>query len=119
MLEGKFMDILVKEVVFYSIVNSFVVFGIMNTILKILDKEEVNRFVGLGVTYFTGMIFGFMFSYDGTPLWQKFVWGISVGAVSVSIYKSAVQSLLTIIPSLVDRIFNNNQMNSNKETEGN
>lgn len=111
------MDVLVKEVVFYSIINSFVTFGVIQTILKIVDKDSIHRFYGLGITYGLGLIMGFMIT-NGDPIWQKIVWGVSIGAVSVALYKSAVQSLLNVIPAIVGRIFGGQIQIKNSEENG-
>ena len=108
------MEELVKEVIFYSIINSFMVYGLHQTILKIIDKEIIHRFWGLGITYSLGFVMGFMLT-NGDPVWQKLLWALSVGACSVAIYKSAVQSLLGIIPALVEKIFGSQTQVINKD----
>ena len=96
---------LINEIIFYSIINSFVTFGLLQTVKSIIDKEEISRFVGLVITYVLGIIMGFLLS-NIPEMWHKLVYGIFIGCTSVAVYKSAVQALLGIIPSLVDKFFN-------------
>ena len=99
---------LIEQIIFYSICNSFVVFGILQTIKRITEKETLNRFIGLGVTYAIGIIMGFML-WNDIPIWQKIIHGFFIGSTSVAVYKSATQSLLEIIPTLVERFFKSNK----------
>lgn len=93
---------LIQEIIFYSVINSFVVFGILQTIKRILETETLNRFVGLGITYGIGVLMGFMLQFQ-VPTWQKIMFGVFIGSCSVSVYKSATQSLLDLIPAVVER----------------
>ena len=95
---------LIYEIIFYSVINSFVTFGIIQTIKCILDKDKLNRFVGINATYIMGMIMGFLLS-DISVLWQKIIYGFFIGCTSIAVYKSAIQSLLGIIPGLVGKFF--------------
>jgi divalent metal cation (Fe/Co/Zn/Cd) transporter len=100
------MKDLIAQIVFYSIINSFVVFGVLKTIKKIADKEKLNRFIGLGVTYIVGIIMGFMI-WSTIPIWEKIAYGFFIGCTSIAVYESATKSLLDIIPTIINAIFRN------------
>ena len=102
-METNFLKTMISEVVFYSVFNSFIVYGILQTILKVVNKETISRFWGLGITYVLGMIFGFML-YNQLPTWQKIIYGIGIGSASVACYKSAISSLLQLIPAVTAKI---------------
>lgn len=106
---------LIQEIIFYSIVNSFVTFGIVKTIQKITEKEKLNRFIGLSITYGIGIITGFMIK-SGLGIWERLAYGFFIGACSVAIYKSATQSLLDLIPSIVEKIIGKKSNPENEET---
>lgn len=97
------MENLIKEVIFYSVLNSFVVFGLSSTILRVANKDSMSRFINLSITYALGITMGFMLK-DNFPIWQKLVYGLSIGAISIALYKSAIQALLNLIPTLVERL---------------
>jgi hypothetical protein len=90
-----------KQILIYSIINSFVVYGILETVKKIY-LNSIHRFVGLIITYVLGMVMGFMFSGVDTT-WHKIIWGLCLGGISIGIYKTAIKSLLEIIPTLMNR----------------
>jgi len=91
-----------KQLLLYSVINSFVIFGLMSTIRKIANREDIHRLVGIILTYSVAIIMGFMFSgVDET--WKKVVWGLFLGNTSIAVYKSATQSLLEIIPTIVKK----------------
>lgn len=91
-----------KQLLIFSAINSFVIFGLMSTIRKIANKEDIHRLVGIILTYAIAILMGFMFSgIDVT--WKKVVWGVFLGNTSIAVYKSATQSLLEIIPNIVKK----------------
>lgn len=84
--------------------NSFVVHGIKMSISTVLNKENLHRFVGLGLIYVAGIVQGFTLGTDiHLPTWLKIVYGLFIGSISVAIYKSAVQSLLSLVPSIINK----------------
>ena len=93
---------LVKQIVFFSCLCSIVTFGLMQTFLKIVDKEELHRFVGIITTYIIGMVMGLMLFGD-VVLWQKFCYGFFIGSTAIALYKSVVQSMLEIVPLLMKK----------------
>ena len=93
---------LIQEVIFYSVANSFVVFGILKTIKKALDKKKLNRFVSIIITYGLGFVMGFMVKFE-LILWERLMFGFFIGACSVAVYKAAIQTLLDLIPNIVGR----------------
>lgn len=99
---GNIIGAITKQVIYFSIINSFVVFGILSTIKKLADKEKLHRFIGVVLTYCVGFIMGFMIA--GVDIWwQKLVYGLAIGSCSVAVYKSATKSLLEIIPTVVNK----------------
>ena len=93
---------LIQEVIFYSIANSFVVFGVLKTLKRILEKRKLHRFVSIGITYILGIIMGFMLKSE-LLLWEKIIFGFFIGSCSVAVYKSAIKTLLDIVPSLAEK----------------
>jgi len=114
------MEIFMKDIIFYSIYVSFISFGIIETITQLFNKTKLNKFLSLGIVYFIGLIFSFSF-IPNTFFYQKLIEGIGIGSVSVAVYKSAIQSLLNLIPSLVDKIMgtsSNTVISKIETTEG-
>jgi len=103
------MGALVYEVVLYSVIASFVAYGLKQTIRAIMKtpaKEKLNRFVGIGLAYGFGMIFGFIMKNEYvTTVWYRIVFGIAIGATTVGIYNTVVKSLLGLIPNIVEKFF--------------
>ena len=101
---------LIQEIIFYSVINSFVVFGITKTLKKLLKKEKLHRFISIGVTYFLGIIMGFLLKFE-LHIWEKILFGFFIGSCSVAVYKSAIQVLLDVIPSIVNKFFKKSNNN--------
>ena len=99
---------LISEVIFYSIANSFVVFGILKTLKKAFEKRKLHRFVSISVTYILGFIMGFMLKSE-LLFWEKIMFGFFISSCSVAVYKAAIQSLLDIVPNIVNRFIKPNE----------
>lgn len=98
---------LIQQIAFYSICNSFVVFGLLKTIKSITEKEKLNKWISIGITYAIGFVMGYML-YGDIPIWQKFIHGFFIASCSVAGYEAAIKSMLEIIPTIVERFFGNN-----------
>lgn len=108
MTSDQLPDIFIN-LVLYATINSFVVYGIKSTISAIFNKENLNRFIGLGLTYAAGIIQGFTLGKDvHLPIWMKILFGLFIGSISVGIYKSAIQALLSLVPGIVNKFFGSN-----------
>lgn len=92
------------DVIYLSIINSFIVYGVKNVIKTIINKDELSRFIGLGLTFAAGLIQGLFFDAH-ILLSQKIMYGFFIGCISVGIYESAVKSLLQLIPGVIDKLF--------------
>lgn len=101
------MNIYIKDmflnIIILSTINSFIVFGVTTTIKRIANREELNRFVGLSITYISGVVQGFLIEQPIT-LWERLLLGFFIGSISVGIYKAAVQSLLGFIPAILGKL---------------
>lgn len=95
---------LIQQIAFYSICNSFVVFGVIKTIKQITEKEKLNRWLSVGITYSIGILMGYML-YGDIPIWQKLIHGFFIASCSVAGYEAAIKSILEIIPSIVEKFF--------------
>jgi len=92
-----------KEVLSYAILNSIVVFGILQTVAKFIGEEKIKAlYIGTIVTYIAGIVMGFMIQQD-LKMWESVSYGLFIGSVSVAVYKSATQSLLQVIPKLFNK----------------
>jgi len=90
----------IRQVFYASILNSFIVYGILQTVNKIIEKK-VHRFIGIGLTYVGGYLCTFYFGM--TDIVFILITGMVIGCLSVGIYKSAVQSLLEVVPAIVNK----------------
>jgi hypothetical protein len=97
---------LIQEIIFYSIINSFVVFGIVKTLKKLLGEKQLHKAISVGITYFLGIIMGFLLKSD-LLIWEKILFGFFISSCSVAVYKSAIQTLLNLIPFIVNKFFGN------------
>jgi len=95
------LDILQSLLTFASI-NSFLNYGLIQTIEKLIpnlkEKEILHKIVMYFLIYSFGIAFGFFLK--DISIYQKLIYGCAIGAFSVALYDSAIKYFLSIIPSL-------------------
>ena len=96
-------DEITVMIIKYAAIASFVTYGILQCILAITAKEFIHRAWGLSITFLMGIVMGFLLPLE-LAIWQRFVWGAIIGCVSIGLYKSAIKSLLEVIPAIMDKI---------------
>jgi hypothetical protein len=101
---------LAQQIVFYSLLNSVVTYGLLMTVKSMVAKSHqdpadvvISKWIGTGITYGLGIVMGFIINHH--KWYVDVVYGLCIGACSVAMYKSAVQSFLNLIPSLFNKIF--------------
>ena len=110
-MNEKLLTILTYNIVLCALLNSFTVYGILQTLLKIIDRKEIHRFVGLGINYLCGFIFSYVWNMADTWYSNLFI-GFIIGNTSTVLYKAAINSLLQVIPALIDRVLGVNTKNN-------
>jgi len=104
----------VQNIFMFAIVNSCVVAGILKAARQCLRKkgqpiEEVRIYpaVSILVTIAGAFAFTFYFQY-AFPLTQILINAVMVGAVSILMYESVLQSVIDIIPTLFKKFLGTN-----------
>jgi hypothetical protein len=103
---------LAYQVLFYSILNSIVVYGLLCTFDKLIDpldkkEDKHSPYVALFLTYGIGAYMGLLVKSDylNGDLWPHILIGVCIGSTSVAAYKAVIKSFLEIIPRMVDKVF--------------
>lgn len=107
-MEQEVVKNLIVQITFFSAVCSVMTFGIKATIKAVMkknDEEKLNRFIGLGLIYALGMMFGFVIKNEYiTNVLYKIVFGFSIGTMAVASYQSVVKSLLNLVPKVMEKL---------------
>ena len=102
-MDEKLLTILVYNIILCAVLNSFIVYGLLQTLLKIVNKEEIHRAWGLVINYICGFVFGFIWNMADAWYSNLFI-GFIIGNTSTALYKAAINSLLQVIPALIDKL---------------
>ena len=113
-MDEKLLTILAYNIILCAVLNSFIVYGVLQTLLKIVNKEEIHRFWGVAINYICSFVFGFIWNMADTWYSNLFI-GFIIGNTSTALYKAAINSLLQVIPALIDKLLGVSQRNKNEE----
>jgi len=100
--QAKQLMSLFQSTIIFAVFNSFITFGVIETLKCATKQEKLHRFLSLGITYAIGTTMGFMLMQQ-IPLWQHISYGLFIGSLSVATYESAVKSLKDLIPTIVEK----------------
>jgi len=102
------MKELLVSVLGFSVVVSCVSAGIKKTIKVIMNKaddDKLNKWIGLGLVYGFGILGGFLLKNEYiVAIWEKIVYGVFIGSITVLLYESAIKHVKNLIPSVFGKL---------------
>ena len=99
------------QLLFYSVLTSYAVYGIKATIKDILNRkpyEKLSKFLLYQIIYGFGIAFGFMIKHQyADVVYSKIIFGLIIGCMSIVIYRSIIKSTLSLLPNISKKFFGN------------
>jgi len=90
------------QILICACMNSFLVCGFKTTLQKVLNNKRAPKIVNLFINYVSAFVFVLFFDY---LYWYQYIAiGFLIGCVSVAVYKSALESLMNLIPAVIKKI---------------
>lgn len=99
---------LLSQILFLGIVNSILMNGIMVTVKKYVPKlddgSRLSTSINLVIVYVGAFLLSFTLKSE--TVYEKIVYGLCVGSVAITVYKTVVQAMLDSVPNFISGVFN-------------